>query len=223
MKTTIGEQGSTNTLLLPLIVLAVLFVGATSFAVWAFSGRQDYKNNSDAKVVAAVAANKKKVQAADAVQYAEAAKNPLTVYAGPDAYGGVRVSYPKTWSVYVDTSSSSTPLNAYFHTDYVPSTQSKQTYQLRVQVVARSYSSELSKYASIIKRGSATAAAYSLPKVPTIVGTRINGSIFSGSQAAPGTIVLVPVRDKTLEIWTESNDYLPDFNTYILPNITFSP
>lgn len=223
MKITIGERGSTNTLLLPVIVLAVLFVGAASFAVWAFSGRQDYKDHSDAKVTAAVALNKQKVQAADAVQYAEAAKNPLTVYAGPDAYGSVHLSYPKTWSAYVDTTSSSTPLNAYFHSNYVPATQSKQTYQLRVQVVARSYSTELGKYASSIKKGTATAAAYSLPKVSSVVGTRITGAIFSTSLAAPGTIVLVPLRDKTLEVWTESYDYLPDFNTYILPNITFSP
>jgi len=62
-----------------------------------------------------------------------------------------------------------------------------------------------------------------LPKVPSVAGTRLSGQIFSSSKAAPGTIVLVPMRDKTLEIWTESNDYLPDFNTYILPNLSFSP
>lgn len=224
MKKTIGERGSMDVLLLPVIILAVLFVAAASFAVWAFAGRQDYKNNSDAKSAAAVAANKQVVQAADAKTYAEAAKNPLKTYSGPDAYGSVRISYPKTWSSYVDTTSSSTPLNAYFHTDYVPSTQSKQNYQLRIQVAAQTYDHVLSSYSTYVNHGTVTSAAYSLPKVPSVVGTRLSGAIFGTStQGGQGTIVLIPLRDKTLEIWTESNDYLPDFNTYILPNVTFSP
>lgn len=217
------ERGSVDVLLIPLLVLSLLFIGAASFAVWAFNGRQDYKNHSDAKVAAAVAANKQSVQAADAKQYAEAAKSPLKTYVGPDAYGSVHIVYPKTWSAYIDTTSSSTPLDAYFHPDFVPSTQSRQTYNLRVQVVARAYSDELANYTSRITQGSVTAVPYSLPKVPNIVGTKLSGQIFSSSQAAPGAIVLLPLRDKTLEIWTESNDYLPDFNTYVLPNMTFSP
>jgi flagellar basal body-associated protein FliL len=72
-----GEQGETNVLLIPVILLAVLFVGAGSFAYWAFSGRQDYKNHSDAKVAAAVQNNTQSVQAQDAKQYAEEAKSPL--------------------------------------------------------------------------------------------------------------------------------------------------
>ncbi len=212
-----------NVLLLPVVVLAVLFVAAASFAVWAFAGRADYKNHSDAKVNAAVADNTKTVQTADAVKYAEEAKSPLTVYAGSDAYGGIKVSYPKTWSAYVDTSGSGTPLNAYFHADYVPSVNSKQTYQLRVQVTSQSYDRELSKYNTYVTRGVATAAPYALPKVPSITGTRLSGAIFTGQNAAPGTMVLLPMRDKTLEVWTESNDFLNDFNTYVLPNLTFSP
>lgn len=210
-------------LLLPVIVLAVLFVMSAGFAVWAYGGRQDYKKNSDAKASLAVTANTQKVQAADAVQYAEAAKNPLKTYIGPDAYGSVHISYPKTWSAYIDTSSSGTPLDAYFHADYVPSIQSKQTYQLRVQVVARAYSTELNQYTSYITRGTVKAAAYTLPKVPSVTGTKLSGAVFPSIPTASGVMVLVPLRDKTLEIWTESNDYLADFTTYILPNITFSP
>jgi len=223
MKKLRGEQGEVSALLVSVILLAILFVGATSCAVWAFGSRQDYKNNSDTKVAAAVAANKQAVQAADAKQYAEAAKSPTKTYVGPDAYGSVHISYPKTWSAYIDTSSTSTPLEAYFHPDFVPSLQSGQTYNLRVEVNASSYSQELSHYASQISRGTVTAAPYSLPKVPNVVGTKLTGQVLSGNQTGSGTMVLLPLRDKTLEIWTESNDYLADFNTYVLPNVTFSP
>ncbi len=223
MKKTMGERGSIDALLVPVIVLAVLFLGAAGFAVWAFMGRQDYKNNSDAKSAVAVEANTKAVQADDAKQYAEAAKNPLKTYVGPDAYGSVHIVYPKTWSAYIDTSSQSTPLDAYFHPDYVPSTGSGQTYNLRVQVSSSSYNSQLNQYSPQVTKGTVTATPYSLPKVPSVVGTKLSGAIFQGSQTQSGTIVLLPIRDKTLEIWTESNDYLADFNTYVLPNMSFSP
>jgi flagellar basal body-associated protein FliL len=113
MKLRYSEQGTMNVLLVPVITLALLFIAAGSFAAWAFSSRQDYKNNSDAKSAAAVAVNKSAVQAEDAKQFAEAAKNPLKPYVGPEAYGSVKVLYPKTWSAYVDTTDSSTPVKAY--------------------------------------------------------------------------------------------------------------
>jgi len=224
MKKIQGERGSSNLLLIPVILLAVLFVAAASFAVWAYLGRQDYKNNSDAKVATAVAANKQVVQADDAKQYAEAAKNPLKVYTGPDAYGSVRVSYPKTWSAYVDTTDASTPVNAYFHADYVPSFEAQDsTYNLRIKVLAASYSGKLAEFSPQIQTGKVTAVPYKLPKVSNVTGVKLTGAVLPDDPTGNGVMVMLPMRDKTLQIWTESTGYLPDFNTYILPNLTFSP
>jgi hypothetical protein len=224
MKQHFGEHGELNVLLIPVIILALLFVGAGSFAVWAYGSRQDYKNNVDAKVATAVVANTKTVQSQDAGRYAEAAKNPLVVYNGPDAYGSLQVSYPKTWSAYVDTTNSSRPLDAYFHPGYVPSVDSKLTYNLRVEIVSQPYSTILATYSGKITAGTVTAAPYTLPKVPSVVGTTLSGAVVSNQPSGgAGTLVLIPLRSTTLEVWTESNDYLPDFNTYILPNLTFSP
>jgi hypothetical protein len=224
MKLRSNEQGTVNVLMVPVIALAILFIAAGSFAAWAFSSRQDYKSHSDAKAAVAVAANKTVVQAADAKQYAEAAKNPLKSYVGPEAYGSVKVQYPKNWSAYIDTSSTSTPVDAYFHNDYVPSTQDKTaTYNLRVSVVTKPYTQALNGYSAMLKQGTITATPYSLPKVPSVAGTRLSGKIFSSSVDTTGDIILLPMRDKTLEIWTESPSYMADFNTYILPNITFAP
>ena len=217
-----SEQGEVSVLVVSLILMSLLFVGAVTFGIWAFGGRQDYKNNSDAKVATAVAASKQAVQAADAKQYAEAAKSPIATYVGPDAYGSVHVGYPKNWSAYVDTGSSY-PLDAYFHPGYVPSTQSKQTYNLLVRIVANAYSQELARYSSIIANGTVKATPYSLPKVPSVTGVRLSGAIFPDNPKSSGNSVLIPLRDKTLEVWIESNDYLPDFEKYVLPNLTFVP
>lgn len=220
----LGEQGELNVLLIPVIILALLFVGVGSFAYWAYTGRQDYKNNVDAKISSAVADNTQTVQTTDAKQYAEAAKNPLVTYVGPDAYGSVKVSYPRTWSAYIDTTDASKPLDAYFHAGYVPSTDSRQTYNLRVQVNTQSYSSIMSSYSGRVTNGQITAKPYALPKVPGVVGTMLTGAVVTGQPSGgAGTLVLIPLRSTTLEIWTESNDYAADFNTYILPNLTFSP
>ncbi|HSX42520.1 MAG TPA: hypothetical protein VLF59_00355 [Candidatus Saccharimonadales bacterium] len=224
MKKLQGERGSMDVLLVPVILLALLFIGAAVFAVWAFNGRQDYKNNVDAKIATAVQANTQTVQADDAKQFAEAAKQPLKPYNGPEAYGSLKVLYPKTWGAYVDTGNdSSRPLDAYFHSDYVPSTNSKLPYNLRIQVSTTSYSGLLNQYASRVKTGKVTAQPYALPKVPDVAGTRLDGTVVPSDSKALGTMVLLPMRDKTLMVWIESPDFLTDFTTYILPNITFSP
>jgi hypothetical protein len=51
----------------------------------------------------------------------------------------------------------------------------------------------------------------------------LTGAVMPGSPTNNGILVLLPMRDKTLKIWTESTAYFTDFNTYILPNLTFSP
>jgi hypothetical protein len=224
MKKLQGERGDINVLLIPVILLALLFIGAAVFAVWAYEGRQDYKNNSDAKSAEAVAASKKVIQADDAKAFAEEAKKPLKPYVGPEQYGSLRILYPKTWSSYVDISdNTSRPLDAYFHTDYVPSTDMKQPYNLRVQVNAVSYSSLMQQYTSLVQTGKVTAVPYKLPKVTDVPGMRLDGNVSLNDSKMVGTMVILPMRDKTLQIWTESPTYLPDFMNNILPNLTFSP
>ncbi len=218
MKTT-REQGSINLLLIPLILASVFLIAALSFGVWAFNGRQDYKNHSDRKVAAAVAVAVTNTQASDAVRAAEAAKSPFKTYVGPEAYGSVTLQYPKTWSAYIVNGGNS-PLNAWFHPDYVPSVDSSAAFSLRVSVVTSSYSSILAGYTNLVQNKKLTATPYSLPKVPSVSGMRLDGQLTASKR---GSIVILPLRNVTLEIWTESNDFMSDYNNTILSNITFSP
>ncbi len=216
------ERGSGTTALVSIIVLSLLFAGTMAFAVWAFMGRQDYKNNVASKVAAAVDSNTKTVQAKDAANYAEVAKQPLKTYIGPETYGSVHISYPKTWSAYVVTAdSSSMPLDMYAQPDVVPSiTAETSAFALRVQVTQTSYSQTVSQYQSLQKAGTVTVTPYALPKNSTIVGVRVDGQLTTTKQ---GSMIILPLRDKSLKIWTESTQYLSDFNNIILPNASFSP
>lgn len=218
-----NERGEINVLLIPVVLLSVLFIAAASFAYVANNGRQDYKNNVDAKIAVAVAADKKVVQNEDAAQYAQVAKQPLKTYVGPEAYGTIRVSYPKTWSAYILDSStnSSNPLDAYFAPNSVPDIAgTTSSFSLRIQVTSTSYDQTVKQYANQLQQNALTLTPYSLPKLPNVIGVRITGQI---EQSKQGIMVILPVRDKTLKIWTEASAFTDDFNNNILPNFTFSP
>ncbi len=216
----LDQKGSLNALVVPLILVVLLFLSAAGFGVWAFSSRQDYKNNSDKKVAVAVVDAQKQTQITDAKQYAEAAKNPLKKFVGPAAFGSVSVSYPKTWSLYA-LMGGANPLDTYFQPDYVPDINSQNSaFALRVQVISQTYDTVVQQFNSQVQQKTATLAPYSLPKVPGVVGSRIDGAISTNQQ---GAIIVLPLRNVTLQISTQSTTYLNDFNNIILPNLTFTP
>lgn len=208
-----NQYGAVNVLLFPLIVAGVLFIGAASFGIWAYGERTNYKENVDQIVATAVTAGKAAEATKKDAEFAEASKSPLKTFVGPDEYGKVTAQYPKTWSAYNGTVSGQ-GLSAYFHPDVVPATGN---YALRIEVLNQSYSNALAQYQNT---KNITSSAYSLPKVPGVVGVKIDGEI---STKVQGSMVVLPLRDKTLKIYTQSPEYLPDFNNNILPNLTFAP
>jgi hypothetical protein len=221
-----NQAGSTSVVLA--IVFGVLFIAAASFGGWAFMGRQDYKNNSDKKSAAAVTAAKK-VQASELQKkFDEDYKNPNKTYQGPISFGTVSFNYPKTWSAYVDENNASTPINGYFYPDKIPSIQSGAAYALRVELINTSYTQTLQQYSSFVKQGKLKASAYVPPKMVGVTnvqpGTRLDG-IVSRSQAGEqtGSLVIVQVRDKTLKIYTQSPNFLPDYNNIVLTSLTYVP
>ena len=216
------QGGYVSTMLLSLIVLIVLLVTALGFGIWAFSERQDYKNNSDQKAAAAAQEAKTATQAEDAAKYAEEAKNPVKSFVGPVDFGSVVFEYPKTWSAYEQASASNgVPLNGFFHPNIVPNTGlATSVYALRATIVTEPYSTVLDEYSTSVVDGTVTVSPYELPKVPGVVGSRIEGEIFRDKQ---GTLVLFPLRNVTLQVWTETDQYLNDFTTIVLPSLSFSP
>lgn len=216
------QSGQISGLLVSLIATIMVLIGAISFGAWAFLSRQDYKNNSDQKAAAAAAAAKKATEEADAKKYAEEAKNPLKTHKGPEEYGGIAVKHPKTWSGYViEGGTSGTPVDNYFHPGVVPNiTDRNNAYALRIQVVDRTYDAVLKSYESSVNSKKLTASPYALPNVSKEIGARLNGEIERGKQ---GSLIILPMRNMTLKIWTESPNYMADFNNIILRNLVFSP
>lgn len=217
----LDQKGILDVWMIAFIVVLVLFFGSIGFGVWAFMGKQDYKNNVDTKIAEAVtisdAANNLKKDA----EFAEKEKNPLRSYTGPASYGSVAISYPKTWSIYMDESGKgNAPLDGSLNPNFVPGLTSKASIALRVQVLNSQYANLVKTFDQRVKSGKVKVTPFTAPKVPGVVGLRVDGEVQTGKQ---GSLVVFPIRDKTLQVWTEAAQNIGDFNTIILPNLVFVP
>ncbi len=212
----LDQQGS---LLIPLVLVGTLLLFAIGFGAWAFTGRQDYKNNVDAKIVEAVEASDEKLSIEKEAEFAEREKDPNKSYQGPATYGSLLITYPKTWSAYiVEKSSGTTALDGYLHPNFIPDISSDHSFALRFEVLNTSYDQVIKQFDSKVRTGKVTVVAYRAPKVQEALGARISGEIDTKKQ---GIMVLLPVRDKTIRIWTEGEDFKGDFDR-ILEQLTFN-
>jgi hypothetical protein len=224
-----NQDGAASGLLIPLIISVVLFLFAAIFGIWAYGSRQDYKNNVDSKISAAVATAEATQKAQDDANFTQQEKSPYNTYDGPEAYGSIVMKYPKTWSGYLNvdgstnTSSGSTSdIDAYFNEGTVPSlTDTGATTDLHLEVLNQSYAQTLQTFSD---QQGISSVAYSLPSLSNVVGVEISGQLqtSSGGQTQQ-TMVVLPDRSDTIELSTQGTQDLSDFNNIILKYFSFSP
>ncbi len=222
-----NSGGSSKKGLLTTVILVLLLIAALGFGGWAFSKMNNYKTNSD-KISAAAVDAAKKVQAAQLqAQFDQQSKLPYKSFTGSATYGSINFNYPKSWSAYVDTTNTSEPINAYFYPGEVPGTQGKTAYALRLELLTADYAQTVQQLSSGIQQGTITAKAYTPPKLNGVAnvqpGTLFTGQVNQQDNTQNGIMLVIKVRDKTLEISTQSNDYAADFNSTILPSLNFAP
>ncbi len=212
------EVGS---LVVPFVIVLLLFLAAAGFGGWAYMERQDYKDNSDQK--AAVAAEAAKVAEGERKdkEFAEAEKSPFKTFRGSETLGSISFQYPKTWSAYIaEDLRTTTPVQGYFHPEFVPLVTGNTLYALRSEVVNTSYTDVLKTFDSAAKSGKAKISAFRAEKVQSALGVKIEGEVAQNKQ---GIMVLLPLRDKSIKFWTENSEFYGDFNNTILPSLTFIP
>lgn len=219
-----NQQGSALSVMLIIILVLSLF-GALGFGLWANAGKQNYKVTSDAEIAAAVESAKQQQAGELQKQFDEQSKSPNKNYKSPVASGSVSFSYPKTWSAYViEGKNNSQPINGYFHPNQVPGVDREVSYALRVEMLNTDYSQVVDQASRGTSQAPPKISAYIPPKMKEVAnvqpGVRIDGAI---DQEKSGSLIIMKVRDKTLKIYTESPDFIKDFNEIILPSLTFSP
>lgn len=219
----VSHTASSKASKLPLILIVffvLLSLGASGFAGWAYTQMLDYKNNSDKKSAAAAEVAVKAESDRKDSEFIDKEKQPYKTYTSPTASGSVKINYPKTWSGYVAEDVQANPVDGYWHPDIVPGLQSKTSYALRLQVSSRVYVEEVRMLDSLVKAGTVKVSPYVPKNVTGVTGVRVEGELEQGKK---GVMIILPLRDKTIKLITESQDFVSDFDNIVLANLTFVP
>ncbi|MCW1908756.1 MAG: hypothetical protein KIH63_005450 [Candidatus Saccharibacteria bacterium] len=219
----LNNQGAAFTGLI-IGTLGLFLIGSIGFGLWAYIGREDFKKNSDAKAAQAVEVAKIQLAQEKDAEFAEREKSPLKTYTSPAAQGSISFTFPKTWSGLVSESSQSgdpKPLDGYFYPNYLPSvTSTTIAYALRLELLTQAYDQVLSPFNNQASSGTVRVTAFRPDKVPSVVGVKIEGTLPNNKQ---GIMLVLPLRDKTIKLWTESTDFSADFNNSVIPSLSFVP
>lgn len=206
------------------VVLIILLVASLCFGYWAFSQMKDYKNNSDQKSAIAVKKANEEQKKQLQLAFDEQEKSPFKSYTGPSQFGSVYFTYPKSWSAYIveQEANSSLPVDGYFYPNFVPgvSQSKKANFILRIQINNKAYKSELDQFNTSVKQGKVRVSPYVPEQLKNASpGVRIDGQLFTDKR---GSMIIVPVRDKVLKIWTENESTVSDYNN-VIKSLTYSP
>jgi hypothetical protein len=215
------ESGILNVLVIPVVVLGVLVAGLAAFGVWSYQKYQDYKSNTDQKVSVAVDDAKTRQKQQLQALFLEEEKKPTRKFSSPSTLGTVNFQYPKTWSVYIaNDAKTDDQYDAYFNPDAVQPVQSDLQHPsaLHVIVSTQEYSSILSNYSAMVQQKKLTATPI---KLKAGSGMRFDGT-FSDS-GFKGAQIVFPLRDKTVQVFAENQQFVKDFDSIIVPSLNFIP
>lgn len=203
-----SQRGAISGQMVAIAGLGVLVLVLGSVAIWAIVSYNEQKTDVDGRVSVAVAEAKNVQATEDEKKYLEREKEPLERFVGPDDYGRLTFSYPKTWSAYIDKDAANGgEYAAYFHPEAVPPVGNSETQQfaLRVKIEQRDYDQVVQSYDGLVKKGdlkqSSTASQGNQ-------GTKLEGNF---SKNIRGIAVIYKSRDKTITVRTDAYTFRSDF------------
>ncbi len=204
------EKGEVDGWMISTIGLVLLVIAAGSLAIWALLNYQEEKTNVDSKIDSAVADARRDQAEKEQKKFLEEEKNPRRDFVGPDDYGRLTFSYPKTWSVYVDSDATGKDYKAYLHPVIVPPVNVKnQQFAMRVEILQQDYAKYLTTYDRQIKEGKLRSTTASINGENAV---RLDGNF---SDEIRGAAIVFKLRDKTVIIRTDADTFKPDFDTMI--------
>jgi len=216
MNRNLKEQGMANPWLIVGIIFIITTLAATGGMTWALMNYLDQKDNVDTKVSSAVNTAVKAQADKDAADFQAEEKKPNRDFAGPEDYGALSFSYPKTWSVFVEKEASVAGVyQAYLNPVSVPPISATQQFALRVTIESKDYDTVLNAYQPQVKKGELKSSAV---KANGQDGTRLEGAF---TKDIRGSAVIFKIRDKTVTMRTDADTFKADFNA-IVASIAFN-
>jgi hypothetical protein len=193
---------------------SVLLLVSIGLLVWTYSQYLSYKNDIQPKIDVAVDAAVKAKQS-ELEQSFQLERERLKIpFRTNESIANVSFQYPRDWSQYlVEKESGSIQIDAAFHPGLV---REDTIYALRLQVHEESYDDVLSDYQNEIEKGEVRAQPIKISNTP---GVRLDGRY---DRDREGSLVIFPIRDKTLVLTSESTAYARVYNE-ILKTLSFTP
>jgi len=220
-----SERGEANVFLITTIIFAVLAVGLGIGFSWSYLQMLDHRDKADQRVATAVEEAKNKQKQADQKQFDEDYKKPNNIFTSPVNYGSVSFEYPKTWSVYVDKDGNAgSEYAAYLNPVTVPQVNNTTPYALRVVIVNQKIDQVLKVYESRVKKGDLVSSTVNLADASEDAystygkGTRLDGQF---DKTINGAAVFFDIRGRTLKVFTDSKNFINDFNNTVLKTLKY--
>lgn len=210
----LDQNGLLNPLTIPVIFLVILFIGTSVTSIMYYSRYVEQRDENKPIIAAAVKEATDNQKTELEAEFVEREKVPTKQYVSPSEFGTVKLVFPKTWSSYVDLQSSN-GMEYLGHPNYVPA--DNVNYALRMEVIQTDFADEIKTYDQAVKEGDLKATAI---QASGATGTRLDGLLEKDQE---GSMVVFPLRDKTLKISTESKEFESDFNNIVLKRLTFVP
>lgn len=217
----LNQSGRVNLLLLLAIFFGIGTVVFGSISIVSYDAKVKAESNRDAQVNAAVSKAVEKAIKEDEAADIKAAESPYRTYTADGVFGGFSLDIPKSWNIYAEKSvSAQTQLTLIASPDSVSVDRAlgRQLQPFKATLVQKSAQSIASSYQERIKRKKLTSSTVT---VSGIQSTQLVGT-FSEEQTQPTTLVLVPVRDKTLQFANDDRNYTEQFGK-ILASAKITP
>lgn len=195
-------------------LLAVLFIG---LFIWMWVKWNDASTNVKGKVDVAVAEAKNELQAKLESEFDEKEKYPYKVFTGPTDLGELSFEYPKTWSLYVQSSANrGGDYAAYLNPGQVNVVQDDTVMALRVSIKGTLFDQAISDFAEKVRSGDMT--------LSTTVVNGNNVNVYTGKMdnEYQGIICVFKLRDKTVMLQTDSTSVFSDDFYRILKTVKFN-
>lgn len=204
-----NDLGEVNILLLSTLMLGLSTIIFAVLAVISFGTQQSATSTLNSAKSASYKQGQSDQQKTDQKATLVAGEQPFRDYRAPDFYGNFDLKFPKNWNAYViEDQSSEVQVNLTLNPDAVKQVASTQVnkYAFRAKLINKPEANLLAEYTDLLKTKKVTQQPTS---VSGIGGVWIDGQLDTHRN---GVVVLIPVRDKTLEFITDTHDYLPEFN-----------
>lgn len=195
-------------------LLAVLFIG---LFIWMWVKWNDASTNVKGKVDVAVAEAKNELQTKLESEFEEKEKYPYKVFTGPTDLGELSFEYPKTWSLYVQSSANrGGDYAAYLNPGQVNVVQDDTVMALRVSIKGTLFDQAISDFAEKVRSGDMT--------LSTTVVNGNNVNVYTGKldNEYQGIICVFKLRDKTVMLQTDSISVFSDDFYRILKTVKFN-